>query len=73
MENDAEIAPIEATVEKQSVSKRVVAWALNAARKIWEIPAVQSVALTWLIRAGASSTVAGIVIAIVEALSGIGF
>lgn len=48
--------------------KVIAVGALRIAKTVWRVPAVQSVALTWLIRLGLSASGAAIVIPIVDAL-----
>ena len=43
--------------------------ALRYAKVIWDVPAVKSVALTWLIRVGVPSGAAAILIPILDAIS----
>lgn len=51
-----------------SILKSAALGALRIAKTIWEVPAVKSVAVTWLIRAGLSASGAAILIPIVDAL-----
>ena len=39
------------------------------AKIVWEVPAVQSAALTWLIRIGVPSAAAAVIIPVVDALA----
>ncbi|GAA3266477.1 hypothetical protein GCM10020258_35470 [Sphingomonas yabuuchiae] len=43
--------------------------AMRYAKIVWEVPAVKSVALTWLIRAGLSASGAAALTAIVDAVA----
>ncbi|WP_161600454.1 hypothetical protein [Sphingobium limneticum] len=50
--------------------KAVFDGAKRYARVIWAVPAVKSLALTWLIRVGVPSGIAGVAILIGDALNG---
>ncbi|WP_156361263.1 hypothetical protein [Sphingomonas sp. Leaf257] len=49
--------------------QRLGATAIHYAKIVWEVPAVKSVALTWLIRAGLSASGAAALTAIVDAVA----
>ncbi|WP_409664028.1 hypothetical protein [Sphingomonas parapaucimobilis] len=49
--------------------RRVGATAIRYAKIVWEVPAVKSVALTWLIRAGLSASGAAALTAIVDTVA----
>lgn len=51
-----------------STLKSAALGALRIAKTVWQVPAVKSVALTWLIRLGLSASGAAIVIPVVDAL-----
>lgn len=49
--------------------RRVGATVVRYAKIVWEVPAVKSVALTWLIRAGLSASTAAMLTAVVDAVT----
>ena len=50
-------------------TRTIVKTVLHYAKIVWEVPAVQSAALTWLIRIGVPSAAAAIIIPVVDALA----
>jgi len=55
--------------QRKSKWHSVAATMLRYAKIVWEVPAVRSVAVTWLIRAGLSASGAAALTAIVDAVA----
>lgn len=54
---------------RKSTWKRIGATIVRYAKIVWEVPAVRSVALTWLVRVGLSASTAAMLTAIVDAVT----
>lgn len=54
---------------RKSAWRRVGVTAARYAKIVWEVPAVKSVALTWLVRVGLSTSGAAALTAIVDAVA----